>query len=333
MKRMLLASAALLSMTLPGLAQAQEYTFALVPKALNNPFYDLARDGCLAAQEASNGTITCEYVGPSAHTEMEQVQIVQDLISRGVDGIAVAPSNAPAMARALRAAQQAGIPVITWDSDLLPADVQYREAYIGTKNYDIGVNLAKLLQKAKPEGGTICLQSGGAAAANHNERMQGIRDTLAGAPSETPPGERLAGEGGWTEVDGCPLFTDDDSARGVQQLSDILNQFEDLDTFVVTGAFTLIADNAFRQAVGSVKDKIDSGELAILAADTLPMQMEQVRDGIVKGLVGQKPYDMGYQSMEILKTLAEGGDVEDPIYTGLDVCEQDNIDSCVKQGG
>ena len=32
----------------------------------------------------------------------------------------------------------------------------------------------------KPKGGTICIQSGGAAAANHNERMQGIRDTLVG---------------------------------------------------------------------------------------------------------------------------------------------------------
>ncbi|WGF86503.1 sugar-binding protein [Marinivivus vitaminiproducens] len=333
MKRMLLASAALLAMAMPGMAQAQEYTFALVPKALNNPFFDLARDGCMAAQEESDGAITCEYVGPSAHTEMEQIQIVQDLISRGVDGIAVAPSNAPAMGRALRAAQQAGIPTITWDSDLLPEDAQYRSTYIGTKNYDIGVNLAKLAQKAKPEGGTICLQSGGAAAANHNERMQGLRDTLSGTQSETPPGERLAGEGGWTEVDGCPLFTDDDSAKGVQQLSDILNRYGDLDVFVVTGAFTLIADNAFRQALAGVKDKIDAGELVMLAADTLPMEMQQVRDGLVAGLVGQKPYDMGHQSMFLLKDLAEGKEVQDPIFTGLDVCEQSNIDTCVKQGG
>ncbi len=56
------------------------------------------------------------------HTEQEQIQIVQDLIARKVDGIAVAPSNAPAMARVLKRAKDAGIPVITWDSDVLAED-------------------------------------------------------------------------------------------------------------------------------------------------------------------------------------------------------------------
>ena len=39
---------------------------------------------------------------------------------------------------------------------------------------------AKIGMEIKPNDGTICIQSGGAAAANHNERMQGIRDTLSG---------------------------------------------------------------------------------------------------------------------------------------------------------
>ena len=48
------------------------------------------------------------------------MQIVQDLIAKKVDGIAVSPSNAAAMGTALAAAKEAGIPVLTWDSDLLP---------------------------------------------------------------------------------------------------------------------------------------------------------------------------------------------------------------------
>jgi len=132
-----------------------------VPKAMNNPFFDLARDGCYKAQEEL-ADVTCEYIGPGEHTEMEQIQIVQDLISKGVDGIAVAPSNAPAMAKALKAAQEAGIPVMTWDSDLLPEDAGLRTTYVGTFNYDIGVNLAKLVMARHPDGGTICLQTGGA---------------------------------------------------------------------------------------------------------------------------------------------------------------------------
>ena len=85
-----------------GTASAGDLVFALVPKAMNNPFFDLARDWCKEAESEIDG-IECLYIGPGEHTEQEQVQIVQDLISKGVDGIAVASSNAPAMAIADRA--------------------------------------------------------------------------------------------------------------------------------------------------------------------------------------------------------------------------------------
>ena len=95
MRHLMFAAAALGLLASP--AAAKEYTFALVPKAMNNPFFDLARDGCMKA--AADLKVKCLYIGPGEHTESEQVQIVQDLISKGVDGIAVSPSNAAAMAR------------------------------------------------------------------------------------------------------------------------------------------------------------------------------------------------------------------------------------------
>jgi ribose transport system substrate-binding protein len=120
----------------------------------------------------------CTSAPPGAHGGGdEQEQIVQDLVAKRVAGIAVSPSNAVAILPALQAAKDAGIPVITFDSDVLPENKDLRVAYIGTHNYHIGTNIAKILQQLKPNGGTICIQSGGAAAANHNERMQGIRDT------------------------------------------------------------------------------------------------------------------------------------------------------------
>src|SRR5688500_14740651 len=204
------AAAALLAMGAGAQAQGKKYTFALVPKNMNNPFFDQARDGCKKAEKESNGTIECMYIGPGEHGGGdEQVQVVNDLIAKRVDGIAVSPSNAAAMGRALEAAKAANIPVLTWDCDLLERDKDKRMAYVGTYNYDIGTNLAKLVQQLKPQGGTICIQSGGAAAANHNERMQGIRDTLAGKKSASAPGDKLAGANGWTEAEGCPLYTDD----------------------------------------------------------------------------------------------------------------------------
>jgi len=113
--------AGLLAIGAAGAVAQQKYTFALVPKNMNNPFFDQARDGCKKAESESNGAFECMYIGPGEHGGgEEQVQIVQDLVAKKVDGIAVSPSNAAAMAVALQAAKEANIPVFTWDSDVLP---------------------------------------------------------------------------------------------------------------------------------------------------------------------------------------------------------------------
>src|SRR6476661_9782845 len=123
MKTLTLGVAALALLAVGGEAQSQgkKYVFALVPKNMNNPFFDQARDGCKKAEKELNGAVECLYIGPGEHGGGdEQAQIVQDLITKGVDGIAVSPANAAAMAAALQGAAGAKIPVLTWDSDLLP---------------------------------------------------------------------------------------------------------------------------------------------------------------------------------------------------------------------
>ena len=331
MKKLALLMTGAAALALSGAANAADYTFALVPKNVNNPFFDQARDGCKKAEGELEGKIECLYIGPGEHGGgEEQLQMVNDLIARGVDGIAVAPSNAAAMASALTQAKDAGIPVLTWDSDLLPENADLRTAYIGTKNYDIGVNLAKIVQEIKPDGGTICIQSGGAAAANHNERMQGIRDTLSGETGTTSPGNRLEGANGWTEAEGCPLYTDDDFPRSVQQLEDTMARMPDLDAFVPTGGFPQFIPDAYRNAVTPLKDKIADQSLALVVADTLPVQMELMSEGLSLGQVGQRPFEMGYTVMHALyKMVTEDVAPEDPTYTGLDVCTPDNADTCI----
>jgi ribose transport system substrate-binding protein len=230
------------------------------------------------------------------------------------------------MTAALRDAQAAGIPVLTWDSDLLPEDQGLRIAYVGTYNYDIGTNIAKRVQEIKPEGGTICIQSGGAAAANHNERMQGIRDVLAGREK----GEPLTGQNGWTEVDGCPIYTNDDFPLSCQQLEDILGKFPDLDAFTPTGGFPQFVPDCYRQVAQNYKERIASGDLALVVADTLPVQIDLLKEGLSAGQVGQRPFEMGYKAMFFLKDIVEKKqNPEDPTYTGLDVCTPDNADTCI----
>jgi ribose transport system substrate-binding protein len=311
-------------------AQAKD-VFALVPKNMNNPFFDQARDGCKKAEAESKGAFECMYIGPGEHGGgEEQVQILQDLIAKKVNGIAVSPSNAAAVAVALQAAKEAGIPVLTWDSDLLPDSKALRVAYIGTHNYEIGENLAKLAMQIKPKGGTVCIQSGGAAAANHNERMQGIRDTLAAKKSAASPGDRLTGQNGWTEIQGCPLYTNDDFPVAVQQFTDTMAKNPNLDAFIPTGGFPQFLPDANRAAVAPYKDKIASKALALVVADTLPVQIDQMKEGLSLGQVGQRPFEMGYKTMFALEAMKSGKPAPaDPTYTGLDVCTPATVTTCI----
>ena len=332
MKRFLMGTAIAfggISVAMSG-AQAKDI-FALVPKNMNNPFFDQARDGCKKAEAESKGAFECMYIGPGEHGGgEEQVQILQDLIAKKVNGIAVSPSNAAAVAVALQAAKAAGIPVLTWDSDLLPDSKSLRVAYIGTHNYEIGVNLAKVAMQIKPKGGTVCIQSGGAAAANHNERMQGIRDTLSGKKSAASPGDRLAGQNGWTEIQGCPLYTNDDFPVSVQQFTDTMAKNPKLDAFIPTGGFPQFIPDANRAAVAPYKDKIASKELALVVADTLPVQIDQMKEGLSLGQVGQRPFEMGYKTMMALEAMKAGKPAPaDPTYTGLDVCTPATVATCI----
>jgi ribose transport system substrate-binding protein len=332
MKKILLGTAiafGAMSVAMSG-AQAKD-VFALVPKNMNNPFFDQARDGCKKAEAESKGAFECMYIGPGEHGGgEEQVQILQDLVAKKVNGIAVSPSNAAAVAVALQAAKAAGIPVLTWDSDLLPDSKGLRAAYIGTHNYEIGVNLAKLAMQIKPKGGTVCIQSGGAAAANHNERMQGIRDTLSGKKSAASPGDRLAGQNGWTEIQGCPLYTNDDFPVSVQQFTDTMAKNPQLDAFIPTGGFPQFIPDANRAAVAPYKDKIASKALALVVADTLPVQIDQMKEGLSLGQVGQRPFEMGYKTMLALEAMKSGKPAPaDPTYTGLDVCTPETVATCI----
>ena len=330
-KYLLTAAVALAALTVAVSGAQAKFTFALVPKNMNNPFFDQARDGCKKAEAESNGAFECMYIGPGEHGGgEEQVQIVQDLVAKKVDGIAVAVANAAAMVVALQAAKDAGIPVLTWDSDMLPENKDLRLAYIGTHNYEIGTNLAKLAMQIKPKGGTVCIQSGGAAAANHNERMQGIRDTLSGVASAASPGDTLTGQNGWTEIEGCPLYTNDDFPLSVQQFEDIMAKNPNLDAFIPTGGFPQFVPDANRAAVEKYKSKIADKSLALVVADTLPIQIDQMKEGLSLGQVGQRPFEMGYMTMKAFAGMKEGKAAPaDPSYTGLDVCTPETADTCI----
>jgi ribose transport system substrate-binding protein len=99
---------------------------------------------------------------------------------------------------------------------------------------------------------------------------------------------------------------------------------------VPTGGFPQFVPDAYRNVASKHKDRIESGELALVVADTLPVQMDLMKEGLSLGQVGQRPFEMGYQTMYFLNDIIRNGkNPEDPTYTGLDVCTPETADSCI----
>lgn len=321
---MLVGAAAMALATGSATAQDKE-TLAIVVKGLDNPFFEQVNLGCQDWQKNNpDSDYTCLYTGPaSSADEAGQIQVVDDLLTRGVAAIAISPSNAPAMANLLRQ-RQATIPIMTIDADLNEEDQDLRATYLGTDNYLMGVEMANAAMELKPDGGTVCLQLGNVAAANINARAQGFRDTAAGAEDV----DRLTGQNGWTEIEGCPVFTNDQSDLANQQMADVFTANPDLDAFILVGGWAQFAPQAYTQVTDQVMDKLESKDLIIIAGDTLPPQTQAFREGRSHAQVGQRPFEMGQRAPDVMIQLINGEEVEDPLFTGLDVCTEADPGFC-----
>nr|WP_244640160.1 sugar-binding protein [Devosia pacifica] len=295
-------------MTGTAIAQDDNLQFAVVPKAMNNPFFDLARDGCMAKAEEL-GNVECIYIGPVEHETATQAQIITDLITQGVDGLAISVSDTAAATTLIDRAVEAGIAVITFDSD---APDSQRTAYVGTNNREFGTALGEMLLEVGPDGGSYGMISGGAAAPNLAERVDGVRSALEGS--------------NWTEVPGSPTFSNDDSALAIQQAGDLRTANPDMNALVPVGGWPMFAPDGWRNFVDGFKDQVDSGEFALVVADTLPVQLELLEEGYAHALVGQRPYEMGEVAIETLMSIVNGEEVDEIIYTGVDRVTADNVE-------
>jgi ribose transport system substrate-binding protein len=230
-----------------------------------------------------------------------------------VDGIAISVADVAAMTRSIDAAAAAGIPVVTFDAD---APGSKRIAYIGTNNKDFGLALGKQLLQLRPEGGKYAMISGGPGAKNLAERVDGVREALKGSK--------------WVEVSGSPTFCNDDSALGVQQMTDLRTATPDLAAIVPVGGWPMFAPEGYKAFVNKNKKDIDAGKFTLVVADTLKMQLELLRDGYSNALTGQRPFEMGEKAMDILLAIKKGEKVPEIVYTGLDLVTKENVAQLLK---
>ena len=91
------------------------------------------------------------------------------------------------------------------------------------------------------------------------------------------------------------------------------------------GGWPLFTQGAYNGFVRAHKAAMTDGQFTVVSADTLPVELHDVQEGTVAGLVGQRPTEMGAKAMDILLALKKGQGVPAINYVGLDEVTKANV--------
>lgn len=303
-----------------------DMTIAVIGKTKNDSFYEQAFEGCqtLASEKAD---LTCIYDGPADYQDVRsQVKVVQEMLEREVDGLLISTTESRVLVdRALKLAQQRGVPVVTFDSDLLEEDHAYRLAYVGTNNFDFGVALGRYAERFKTQGlNRICIQSGSERTPNLNERVKGVRFALSGNRSN----KKLTGENGWQEHNRCPFYSLGKRDRALSQLGYILAQ-PDRSIFLAVAGFAQFSPD-YIATIQPYRNRIKANNVVIISADAEEVQLKALAQQLSTVNIGQRPFEMGRVGATMLYDyLKHNKKPEKEInYLGFYYCHEDNGVQC-----
>ena len=242
-------------------------------------FWTIARKGTeKAAGELPNADI--EFRINSDNTAAEQQRVVDDLLAKGIDGIAISPVDPVNQLQMLnRAAQQAL--VITQDSD---APSSNRVCYIGTDNVAAGRQAGDLVKEALPQGGKIMVFVGTLDAANAQQRYQGLKEALQGSNIQILD----------VRTDGA------DRVRAKSNAADTLVNQPDIAGMVGLWSYNGPA------IVGAIRDAGKTGKVKIVAFDEEDETLNGIKDESIYATVVQQPFEFGYQSMKLIARILDG---------------------------
>ncbi|MCS7192807.1 MAG: sugar-binding protein [Armatimonadetes bacterium] len=280
--------------TLVSQADKKRWHIAIVPKALTGEYWVRCKKGAEAAAKQFGLKLT--FVGPSAETEVDkQIDIVENLIIRGVDAIGISPCDGKALVPVIEKAISKGIPVVTVDSD---AKTPKRLAYIGTDNEKAGEIAAKELAKLMGGKGKVLIIQGVPGAENLMQRVKGFKGVIAKYPQIKIVSEQAC---------------QSDQTMALNITENALTAHPDLG-----GIFGVNAPGAPGAAQG-IKAAGKSGKVKIVGFDALPDTVRFCAEGVVQAIVEQRPYRMGYLAVRYLKQALEGKEIPKVVDTGVDI--------------
>ena len=164
------------SLTCFASAEEKDIVIGVAPKMIGAPYWDYAIEGCIAAGEALGITINLQ--ASTTASAQEQASIIDNFITLGVDAIVVAANDESTLLPALNRASEAGIPIITYDSDVPDSQRLYCVASCG--QVELGEMMATELVEIMGEEGEVAFMTGSLSAFNHNQILEGYRNILGG---------------------------------------------------------------------------------------------------------------------------------------------------------
>lgn len=290
----------------PTVEPGTELTIALVPK-LVHPFFEDCRIGAEAkAQELG---VEFQWVAPQTGDPAIQVQMIEDLVRSQVNAIVISPNEPTSVEPVIADAMSKGILVLTFDSDSAESE---RVMYIGTDNRSAGVVQGETLSELIGGTGKVAIITGGLAALNLNQRIEGLTEALG---SDIEIVETVASE--------------EDFQRGLNVSESLLRTHPDLNGIAcmsATGGPTL------GQVIRSPEFEDRIGQVQIVAFDDLEETKIAIEDGVIQATMVQRPVLMGSLSIQWAHDLLTGA-AEPPcenLDTGVTVVTADNLDSYTK---
>ena len=284
-------------------------------------FWEIAKAGALSA--AKEEGVNCEIIMPPKGI-VDQKRMVEGLLARGIDGVAISPIDADNQVAFLNTiAKQTNM--ITQDSDAPNSD---RLAFVGMNNYTAGRAAGQMIKEVLPEGGKVGIFVGRLEQLNSQQRRQGVIDELLDRPEQAqdamqfdPPDAELIGDT-YTIVD---TRTDNfDLSKAKANAEDMIATTPDLGCMVGLFAYNMPA------CIEAVKGAGKLNEIKLVSFDEADETLLGIQEGYVHGTISQQPYLYGHHSVRILAALARGDKSVIPENGMVDVdfieVRKDNID-------
>jgi ribose transport system substrate-binding protein len=267
--------------------------FAYVTNGVAN-FWTIAITG--ANKAGADLKVNVTAVTPNGMTD--QTRKVEDLLTRGIDGIAISPIDPDNQADVINNAAAKTL-VLTHDSD---APKTNRLVYIGMDNYKAGLECGKLVREALPNGGKVMIFVGRTEQDNARRRRQGTIDGILGRSEDSTrndPNDVLKSDDSKYIILGT-LTDQFDRVKAKANAEDALKR--DLEIAAMVGLFEYNPPLILEALDRSGK----LGKVQVIGFDEAEATLEGIKAGHVYGTIVQNPYMYGYKSIEVLNELKKG---------------------------